>query len=597
MDEDTARLRRVTIALGAAVTSDEVAAAILEHAVLELGATTVSLWLRNADAGTLDYTGGAGQVIGDFTRFVSLPLDADLPGTIAVRTRAPITYRSTDERNERWPSLASVESATEATAILPLEARGEVSGCLSIGFGERRDIDNTELSFLLTVADQCALALDRAMLLDAERRARQTLEFLAEATQLMVTALDPIDVIHQLLDHAVPQVADWCGVFVHEGNALKRMALAIADEPDLAARIVRDAPPVPLDADVPVTRVWRTGISERVARMPRGELDATYGEFAGEIERLGVREFGVVPIVARGNRIGVITFAYTASPRRYTADVEAAAAGLAGRCGIALDIASRFERERTTAATLVAAMLPERLPKVPGWSIVARYLPAGDAVCGDWYDVAALPRGELLVGVGDAAGHGLPAAAMMAELRNAARGLAIAGHEPGRLLDDLSALAAQSVHDSFATSVYGRLDPESGAGRFALAGHPPPLLVTPDGRTTYVERARRPPLGIAGSAPTPEFEVALAPGATLVLFSDGLVERRGELLDAGFARLASVAAAQARGTVDAVSFADAVIRTLCQDLADDCCLLVVHRDEAGAGAGDGGRREAPEPLA
>ena len=136
---------------------------------------------------------------------------------------------------------------------------------------------------------------------------------------------------------------------------------------------------------------------------------------------------------------GVISFAFSLSSRRFTSELRMAATGLAASAGVALDVAERFDRERTTAATLVAAILPDQLPVLDGWSIVARYCPSGDAVCGDWYDVSPLPDGQLLVGVGDAAGHGLAAATLMAELRNAARGIGFAGHNPSQLLAGLSA--------------------------------------------------------------------------------------------------------------------------------------------------------------
>jgi serine phosphatase RsbU (regulator of sigma subunit) len=219
-------------------------------------------------------------------------------------------------------------------------------------------------------------------------------------------------------------------------------------------------------------------------------------------------------------------------------------------------------------------------------------LPSGDAVCGDWYDVSPLPDGQLLVGVGDAAGHGLPAAALMAELRNAARGLAFAGHKPANMLADLSALAAQNSLDSFATAAYGRLDPATGAGSWALAGHLPPLLLPAEGPHHYVALPSSPPLGIEPAAPGPETDdrtghrdrqgnhrMVLAPGDTLVLYTDGLVERRHESLDQGLARLESTVAGPVR---DAAGLADRVVARLCQDLSDDCCLLVLHRNPAPA---------------
>jgi GAF domain-containing protein len=567
-------LRRLTMALSSAVSSDEVAAAILHHGLLELGALTVSLWLIDRESAALKYAGGAGAVPSEVDQFASIPLGADLPGTVVVSTREPIVYRSAIERNTRWPALASVPSAAEAAVVLPLEARDDIIGCLSVGFADERDIDTDELAQLLTAADQCAIALDRAHLLDRERRARESLEFMAEATRLMVSALDPIDVLDQLLSHAVPLMADWCCVFVHdEESVLRRTALKIADQPQLAERILTESADVRIASDVPVARAWRTGHPEHIAEPSASLVDELFGATAADVRRLGWRDVVVCPIIARGERVGVITFAFTTSDRRYTSEVLMAATGLAARAGVALDVAQRFARERTTAATLVAAMLPERLPIVPGWSIVARYLPSGDAVCGDWYDVMPLPDGQLLIGVGDAAGHGLPAAALMAELRNAARGLAFAGHQPTRLLADLSALAAQNSLDSFATASYGRLDPATGTGSWAVAGHLPPLLLRAGAPPCYIDMPSSPPLGVSGTAS--DHRIDLGPGDILVLYTDGLVERRRESLDEGLARLEAAIAGPAP---DVTALANRVVAMLCQDLSDDCCLLIVRRD-------------------
>src|SRR5262245_9861109 len=124
-------LRRLATALSAAVSSDEVAAAILQHGRLELGARPVNLWLINGQTAALECAGGARAVPSEVTRFASIPLGSDLPGTIVVSTREPIVYRSVVERNTRWPELASIPSPAEAAVVLPLEARDDIIGCLA----------------------------------------------------------------------------------------------------------------------------------------------------------------------------------------------------------------------------------------------------------------------------------------------------------------------------------------------------------------------------------------------------------------------------------------------------------------------------------
>ena len=205
-----------------------------------------------------------------------------------------------------------------------------------------------------------------------------------------------------------------------------------------------------------------------------------------------------------------------------------------------------------------------------------RYLPSGDAVCGDWYDVTTLPDGQLLVGVGHdcrrwSAGGGTDG-------RVAQRGawVAFAGHQPTWMLADLSALAAQNSLDSFATAAYGRLDPATGVGSWAVAGHVPLLLLPADRPPHYVDIPSSPPLGVRGTASDHQIEVC--PGDTLVLYTDGLIERRPESLDEGLDRLARVLVDGPH--LEAATLANRIVAELCQDLGDDCCLLIVRRDPA-----------------
>jgi serine phosphatase RsbU (regulator of sigma subunit) len=205
-------------------------------------------------------------------------------------------------------------------------------------------------------------------------------------------------------------------------------------------------------------------------------------------------------------------------------------------------------------------------------------VPSSGAVCGDWYDALDLGDGLFLLGVGDAAGHGLIAASVMAELRNAARGLAAAGRSPGQLVGDLSALAGDVDPERFATVTYAQLDVARASLRWALAGHPPPLLVDGDG-ARYLDLESGPPLGLF-TGRYPEVETALAEGDLVVLFTDGVVERRGEALDVGLERLRQVALVGATRAVD--DLADEIVRELCQQHEDDCSIFVLRRDEAQA---------------
>jgi anti-anti-sigma factor len=186
-----------------------------------------------------------------------------------------------------------------------------------------------------------------------------------------------------------------------------------------------------------------------------------------------------------------------------------------------------LKREHRNAETLQRSLLPDRLPIIPGVEFASRYLPggAGLEVGGDWYDVFTLPHGRLGLTIGDVVGKGLAAAATMGQLRTALRAYAIETDSPAAVLQRLSRLVAEFDAAQMATLIYAVLDPDDRTLSFASAGHPPPLLIGPDGPATYLMEGRSPPLGVT-SATQAEATITIRPGSTLVLYTDGLIERR-----------------------------------------------------------------------
>jgi anti-anti-sigma factor len=186
-----------------------------------------------------------------------------------------------------------------------------------------------------------------------------------------------------------------------------------------------------------------------------------------------------------------------------------------------------LEREHRNAETLQRSLLPDRLPIIPGLEFASRYLPggAGLEVGGDWYDVFTLPRGRLGLTIGDVVGKGLAAAATMGQLRTALRAYAIETDSPAAVVQRLSRLVAEFDAAQMATLTYAVLDPDTRTLSFSSAGHPPPLLIGPDGPASYLMEGRSPPLGVTRLAQA-EANVTIRPGSTLVLYTDGLIERR-----------------------------------------------------------------------
>ena len=237
----------------------------------------------------------------------------------------------------------------------------------------------------------------------------------------------------------------------------------------------------------------------------------------------------------------------------------------------------RAQREHRIAETLQRNLLPEELPDIPGVALAARYVPAttGMQVGGDWYDVVPLPNGQVAVAIGDVAGHGLRAAATMGQLRMALRAYALEEGSPLRVVRRVRELVQRLVPSEMATLLYLVFDPDAGSITFSNAGHLPPLIVPVDGPASYVEEGLAPPLG---ATPHPEYDVeataTIEPGSTLLLFTDGLVERRGVSLRDGLARLQD----EVRVTQpDLEAMCDHLLAALLEsDVSDDVALLALR---------------------
>ena len=238
--------------------------------------------------------------------------------------------------------------------------------------------------------------------------------------------------------------------------------------------------------------------------------------------------------------------------------------------------ARKAEREHRIAETLQRGLLPDRLPEVPGIGLAARYVPAGAemAVGGDWYDVVELPSGRIGLAIGDVAGHGPRAASTMGQLRMALRAYALEEPSPAEVVRRLDRLVSRQLMSEIVTLVYLVLDLDSGMVQFANAGHPPPLVVRAGDQISFLEDGLGPPLGCDDPGLPAEARFRLVPGSTLLLFTDGLVERRGTSIDEGLQRLATVAMDCGQ---DIEAFCDQLLCSMVEDdTADDVALLVIR---------------------
>ncbi|GAA2212644.1 hypothetical protein GCM10009850_081060 [Nonomuraea monospora] len=249
----------------------------------------------------------------------------------------------------------------------------------------------------------------------------------------------------------------------------------------------------------------------------------------------------------------------------------------------ALSRAIRFQRAQQIALALQYSLLAEP-PRVPGMRIVARYRasPAAAEVGGDWYDSFVLPDGVPALVIGDVAGHDLGAAVAMSQLRNMLRALAMDRREPpGEILTRLNIAMESLSGDITATCVYARVEEcEDGHRlRYATAGHPPPLLITQEGRGRYLDDAVSPLLGLPSREGRVSRTAPLPPGSTLLLYTDGLVEHPGEHLDRGLDRLRRMAEPLAGQPVD--KFCDQLLSGLPTTGLDDIAVIALRLPAQG----------------
>ncbi|MGY2085750.1 SpoIIE family protein phosphatase [Blastococcus sp. SYSU DS0539] len=303
----------------------------------------------------------------------------------------------------------------------------------------------------------------------------------------------------------------------------------------------------------------------------------------------GLRAWAALPLQAGEQVLGALAVGWQRPQPLEDDDVRVLEA-FAAQCGQALDRVARLEQERrqaratrSLAEALQRSMLTDP-PRTEGLGIAVRYRPAAQEarVGGDWYDAFGTPDGATTLVVGDVSGHDRTAAALMGQLRNVLRGIAHAlGSDPAQVLSAVDRAMAGLGIATLASAVLARIETPAGRApgtgrvlRWSNAGHPPPLLVGPDGAAELLERPRNLLLGVVPDAPRSEHVLPLPPGATLVLYTDGLVERRGSTLDDGLRRLAAAAGDLPGLPVEAV--ADTLLARLAPDYSDDVALVVLR---------------------
>src|SRR5580704_519173 len=292
----------------------------------------------------------------------------------------------------------------------------------------------------------------------------------------------------------------------------------------------------------------------------------------------GIRSLAGVPLLVHGTVLGVLHVG-TVHNRVFTPDDAALLQLAADRAATAVQ-SLRSREDHAAAIALQRSLVPSALPAVKGVEIAARYVPGSGHVGGDWYDAFVLPSGELGMVVGDVAGSGLGAAVIMGRIRSALRAYVLEFPDPADVLSKLDhKMQYFEEGEVMATVTYAVLDPDSGQLRISSAGHLPPVIAAPGQRGALAQIAVDPPIGVTDALVRQVTTLALAPGAVLCLFTDGLVERRDEPIDDGITLLCeTVTPGPPEGVC--VSVMQALVGR--QYPGDDIALLVLRwmRDEA-----------------
>ncbi|MFI1385244.1 SpoIIE family protein phosphatase [Embleya sp. NPDC020886] len=443
----------------------------------------------------------------------------------------------------------------------------------------------------VTESRRTRLALDQA---------HRRLALLDRAALEIGTTLDIDTTCRELVDLLVPVLADVVGVELVEPadpdqqvgrprpapDTVRLRRAAWSSIPELrylSAILGRPGEHIDYQPGADVARVVRTGCTVVDNRPSDERLRAT----APDASRVAVyREAAMhsallVPLIARGEAIGTLSLVRAGDSPTFTEDDVETARDLAHRAATCVDNARRYSREHSVALALQRALLARPKAPHPDIELATRYLPAGRSVevGGDWFDAIALPHGRTLLAVGDVMGHGVQAAVDMSHYRALLRVLAAGGLSPEEILARADRMSEEAGLERVATCLLVLVDPGAGVSTFANAGHLPPLLVEADGGTRLVELPTGPPLG-TGCGGYAAYVRPNVPGSVLVLYTDGLVERRDEDIDVSLARLAAlrpVPAAPLEALVDTI-----LDRLVVPPVEDDIAVMAA-RQVPGAG--------------
>jgi serine/threonine-protein kinase RsbW len=544
-------LQEMVVRCAAIERAGELVEPIIAAGSAAFGAATTTVWLLDADGSVLTEAGAS---------------SADAPVIALDSPAAPALAARTGELAGPPPG----EAADQVTT--PLLADDQVLGVVSFGFAAARQFDADEIELMRTLGRQAGQALERARLYEEITRRAWQSAFLARLGRDLDEPVGAAERARRLVSLVVPTLAEYAQVdLAHDERAGWLAGAAPLASTDPAAGSGA-AKPWPL-----------TDLVRDTIRQVQGSGQARPVPLAAPDGRPAVG----LPLRARGEVVGTLLLAGEPGlPDRVGPDFLL---DIADRAGLALDNARLAERDREVALTLQRSLLAGDQPIDSRFHVATVYRPAIRTleVGGDWYDAFITASGSVGVVVGDVVGRGVQAASAMGQLRSAVRALAKAQRSPAAVLEHMDDFVATLRAGQMTTLAYAELALDTGRLRYACAGHPPPLLLSPDAATSYLWEGRSGPLGTrAGNRRRREAEVDLAHGSRLLLYTDGLVERRGERIDQGLSRLEEALAD--RWETPLAVLAEQVSDTMLTGDGghDDMCLLALAFDGAPRFASD-----------
>ncbi|MGQ7297729.1 GAF domain-containing protein [Quadrisphaera sp. KR29] len=605
-----AALGSIALSLADAEEISDLVATIAEQGLAALGADGGSVAVPDPDDDTqlLSYiTANFGE--GTRADFGRLPMSAQLPVALAARSGQRVLL---EDQAACVAMSAHVLAANEATgcqawASVPLRAGAQVIGVLTAGWAQPQTFGPAQVALLETFAAQCAQALRRLQSRDAERlsaaaelRAGDLARTSAARQGALVTiaqALADADTQDEVLNVLAGQGADLlgangCGICLRTDDGAHVDTVVTDSYADVRPTVQR----TPADFPMPAVRAAATGQAFYLS--DREQTEQTFPGSEAIYIGAGVQASAAVPLRTRGRLLGCLSVGF-ADPRVFSSEERELLTAFAALTAQALGRIAAHEAEQAAlaAASSTAQILQRSMltapPEPDHLQIAVRYAAsaAHAEVGGDWYDAFITADGVTSLVIGDVTGHDMRAASMMGQLRNLVRGVAFTlGESPARVLAAVDRAAAGLGIDTVATAILAQIEVDEAhraAGtrlvRWSNAGHLPPLLLEADGTARFLEADSDLVLGWDPAVDRHDHEHVLKPGSTVLLYTDGLVERRGISVEQGLAWLAHAAgelASSPGGTVE--QLCDGLVGLVGDHLDDDVALLALraHPEDA-----------------